>query len=139
MKLERFTELLAAYGGSLGRWPENERKGAEALLAESSDARAALAEAGRLDRLLDEAPNPTARLDPAMIAARAVAASQDAAHRRPSRGRLLWFVPSLGGLAAAAVAGFLVGWAGIDDGTTTNAAVDYSAYVASLDLGDGLL
>lgn len=139
MKLERFAAIIAAYGGAKARWPESERDAAAALLAASPDARAALAEAQRLDRLLDRAPKPTLDLVPDMIAARAVAASQAAAGRRIARRGFWWFVPGASGLAAAAIAGFLVGWGGSDAPATADASVDYSTYVASLDLGDGLL
>lgn len=139
MKLERFAELLAAYGAGAERWPESEREAAEALLAASPEARAALADARRLDRMLDALPNPAAGLDPGLVAARAIARSQAAAGAGASRRGFWWFVPSLSGLAAAAVAGFLVGWAELDDPITADAAVDYSNYVASLDLGEGLL
>ena len=139
MKLERFAAIIAAYGGAQARWPESERDAAAALLAASPEARAALAEAQRLDRLLDQVPKPALDLVPDMIAARAIATSQATAGRRHTRRGFWWFLPSASGLAAAAIAGFLVGWGEFDAPVTADASVDYSTYVASLELGDGLL
>ena len=56
MTLERLRELIAAYGSKPANWPLGERAAAEALLARSSEARAALAEAEPLDTLLDAVP-----------------------------------------------------------------------------------
>ena len=56
MTLERLRALIAAYGGKPARWPAAERAAAEALLARSPEARAALAEAEPIDSLLDAVP-----------------------------------------------------------------------------------
>jgi len=56
MTLERLRALIAAYGGKPSNWPAAERAAAEALLARSPEARAALAEAEPLDTLLDAVP-----------------------------------------------------------------------------------
>ncbi len=56
MTLERMRALVAAYGGKPANWPAAERAAAEALLARSPEARAALAEAEPLDTLLDAVP-----------------------------------------------------------------------------------
>ncbi len=56
MTPERMNAILAAYGAAPSRWPEADREAAEALIARSEPARAALAEAAHLDRLLDAAP-----------------------------------------------------------------------------------
>jgi hypothetical protein len=53
MTIDRFADMLAAYGGSAARWPAEERTRAERLLHRSSDARALLEEESRLDRMLD--------------------------------------------------------------------------------------
>jgi len=53
MTFERFKELLDAFGADFKRWPETERAAASALIAREPAARAALAEARRLDALLD--------------------------------------------------------------------------------------
>ncbi len=60
MTPDRLDEVLAAYGAAPSRWPEEEREAAEGLIARSAPARAALAEAAHLDRLLDAAPPPPA-------------------------------------------------------------------------------
>jgi hypothetical protein len=52
MNLERFTELLDAYGADLDRWPANEQPAATALLAARSDAREAQRRAAAVDALL---------------------------------------------------------------------------------------
>ena len=56
MTLERLRALIAAYSSKPAKWPAAERAAAEALLARSSEARAALAEAEPLDTLLDAVP-----------------------------------------------------------------------------------
>lgn len=56
MTPERLEAILSAYGAQPARWPEEEREACEALIARSERARAALAEAAHLDRLLDAAP-----------------------------------------------------------------------------------
>lgn len=56
MTLERLRALIGAYGGKPTNWPAAERAAAEALLARSPEARAALAEAEPLDTLLDAVP-----------------------------------------------------------------------------------
>ena len=56
MTLERLRTLVAAYGSKPTNWPTAERAAAEALLARSPEARAALAEAEPLDTLLDAVP-----------------------------------------------------------------------------------
>jgi hypothetical protein len=58
MNLDRLRKILDAYGARRARWPEDERVAAEALLAHSSEARAARDEAARLDAALDEAVAP---------------------------------------------------------------------------------
>ena len=71
MTLERLRALIAAYGGKPAKWPTAERAAAEALLARSPEARAALAEAEPLDTLLDAVPAlaPSPALRAAVLAA----------------------------------------------------------------------
>ncbi len=52
MNLERFTELLDAYGADLDRWPANEQIAATALLTDRPDARQAQRRAAAVDTLL---------------------------------------------------------------------------------------
>ena len=53
MPIEEFRRLLDVHGGDLQRWPEAKRAEMEALIADSVDARAYLAEARVLDDALD--------------------------------------------------------------------------------------
>jgi hypothetical protein len=65
MKLDRFTELLDAYGAEPRRWPPAERAAAQAFLAVSAEARGRLAAAAALDALLDQAAGAGRRRSPA--------------------------------------------------------------------------
>src|SRR5262249_21402930 len=63
MKLSRFLDMLATYGARTDRWPDP--AAAQRLLVESPEARAALAQAARVDQALDRfAP----RVDDAALA-----------------------------------------------------------------------
>ncbi len=134
MSENRLREILAAYGADPKRWPAPERAAAEALLVRSATARGAHAEAISLDVLLAHDPAPsTTTFDWARLAAAVTAAPQPRIVPRAAvveRDSVLpattflfrWF--NLAGLAAAMLAGFIVGWAGIDGslGTTAEAA-----------------
>ncbi len=102
--LARFEGLLDAYGAEPRRWPADRRAAAEALLARSSDARALLAAARRLDALLDTAPAEPA---PAHLIGRVLAAAPQPRPRRDG-----WFAGWLkpaAGIAFAAVLGLGLG------------------------------
>jgi hypothetical protein len=58
MNLERFTELLDAYGSDLDRWPASEQAAATALLTDRADAREAQRRAAAVDTLLLRASLP---------------------------------------------------------------------------------
>lgn len=58
MNLERFTELLDAYGADLDRWPANEQAAATLLLTDRADAREAQRRAAAVDMLLLRADLP---------------------------------------------------------------------------------
>ena len=58
LTVDRFESLLEAYGGNLARWPTQHALAAQSLLQSSSEARARLAGAQALDRLLDKASSP---------------------------------------------------------------------------------
>ena len=60
MSLARFEALVEAYGSRSAAWPEAEREAAEALVSRSAEAQQRLAEAARLDELLDRAPRARA-------------------------------------------------------------------------------
>ena len=59
--LERFEQIIDAYGGDPGRWPPDERQEAEALMAVEPRARSLAESARRLDEWLaqSEAPSPS--------------------------------------------------------------------------------
>ena len=114
MTPDRFEELLEAKGADLAAWPEAERRAAERLLADSAEARAALAQARSLDDLLAGALAPEAAgpdLRDAILAL-PVAHPREAA-RRPGFGfRAVWQA-GLGMALAAGLAGFALGITGL--------------------------
>jgi hypothetical protein len=133
MTMEEFRSLLDAWGADPGRWPNDRRPGAEALLAMSGDARRMLADEARFDALLADRPAPvpgTALLDSIM----AIPAST-----RQERKAGRWgfgFAPALprfAGLAAAALLGFYIGTTSLFQPTQSMAAdsetVNFSEYV----------
>ena len=118
MTLKRFRRILDAYGADPARWPEDEIDAIRALLASSEDARRMADEAGHVDRLLDQWEAPvSAALDPADIAARVSALPQEpGAGQNDAIGwRITLGWPNVAGLAAAAAAGFLLGFLGVAD------------------------
>lgn len=101
MGLERFQELVDAYGADPQRWPQAERVAAEALLAAEPQAQLIQKAAAELDALLGSVVMP----DPSEVLRHRVLR---AAPRKPAViGRLGWV--SGAGWAAAAAAGVLVG------------------------------
>jgi len=117
MTIERFKELIATYGSDPRRWPEAERDDALDLLARTVSLQQEIGPATALDAALDAWANPAPlSLDAASLAARVSATPQRRPEiRRPRRFRwpaIAW--PNAAGLAAAALAGFLVGWSGLD-------------------------
>jgi hypothetical protein len=105
MNTERFEALAEAFGGEVSRWPAAERDGAAALMLARPDwAGGVLALAGELDVQLRAFAAP--RAEPG-LAERIVSR----APRPRKSGWMAWLLPaSMGvGLAAASVAGFIVG------------------------------
>jgi hypothetical protein len=112
MTFEQFKYFLGAYGAALERWPAVRRAEAEALLARSSVAAAALGEARRLDDLLDRFVPARDEALERRIAARVAAL----VHRPavPARGGSLrpslgWYWPRMAILAAVALLGVVTG------------------------------
>ncbi|MCF6102319.1 hypothetical protein [Mesorhizobium muleiense] len=103
MTPERFSELVAAYGGSPQRWPENERTAAlDFIAANPAQAEAALAPAVELDDLLSR--HRVAAPDDA-LARRIIATAPSALWRRT---QLVWRCAGLAGIGlAGALAGAL--------------------------------
>ena len=124
MALDRFRDLLDAYGADPHRWPTDRRAAAEALVAASVEARAARDEAAALDRMLDLAPAPAPSPE---LMARVLAAAPRGAHAR-RRGWLTRLFAGLdpagtpfrpaGALAAALILGVLTGFVMGSDGAT---------------------
>lgn len=122
MTLDRLQTILDAYGGNPERWPAAEREAALALLASSAEARRMVNAAAPLDRALAGLANPAAdAIDPLRLVRAITAAPQRAAGAvgaapavpdAAARYVIRW--PNIAGLAAAAIAGFLIGWTGID-------------------------
>jgi ferric-dicitrate binding protein FerR (iron transport regulator) len=119
MTPQRVSELIAAYGTAPGKWPEAERAAALAMLDRSPALRAELQRMAALDAALDLWPNPAPQLDAVALAAHVSATPRPrAAARRPFLRFPIFSWPNAAGLAAAALAGFLVGWSGVDTGYT---------------------
>lgn len=131
MRLDRFRALLEAYGAAPGRWPEDERAAATALLADSEDARTLHREAASLDDALDlvEAPAPSPELArrveelvferPAPAAQRSI--TKPSLTRRLRTWRAAWR-PAV--LAASGVLGLAVGIAAAQPPQTASTAFD---------------
>jgi len=132
MTLERLRELLDAHGADPDRWPAGERAAAEVLIEGRAEARALVAEAARLDALLDRWPAPAAS---PFLAARIAALATDLPQRKPSLAeRLGWWLPGpvwpqLAGLAAALLIGFTLGFSGLGANDAEAAWPDAGLYL----------
>ena len=113
MTIDRLQTILDAYGAAPARWPEAERDAALTLIAQSPEARAAVAAAGALDATIDAYRNPAENaINPLKLVAAVTAHSQTPQATAPARITIGW--PNFAGLAAALIAGFIVGWSGLD-------------------------
>ncbi len=114
LSLERLQDLLDTYGAASDRWPAEDRDSALALIANSTEARAAMRVASALDRALDGIPAP----QPSGALSRRLAALDPAAVRRTAPAwRLAPFdvvrafrVGRPAAMAASALAGLVVGF-----------------------------
>lgn len=106
LSAERFATLAEAYGADLRRWPAALRAAAEARLADDPQARSVLADAARLDDLLEA--HRVAAPDAALIGRVLAQAPQPGLIW--SRAKLWW---SGLGLAGAGLAGGLAGAAAL--------------------------
>jgi anti-sigma-K factor RskA len=125
MTLERLRAVIESYGASAARWPEAERTAAAALLAESTEARALVTEAGPLDELLDAVPaiTPTAAMRAAILAGAPRARLQRADGWRGLIGELGGWRLAGAVLAASLVLGIVSGgW--LSQGQTTETSPD---------------
>lgn len=122
MSIRRFTELAHAHGAARKRWPEHERVLYDRF-ATSEAGRTILADAERVDRLLDAWQQPGDSGDDDGRVARIVAAAeQEHAGRQPVRpDRVPPRRQHLGtwlstGFLASALFGFVLGFAQVDTG-----------------------
>ncbi|MDA5194703.1 hypothetical protein [Govanella unica] len=134
MKLEDFEAMLACHGADARDWPLDNRMAAEALLRSSPEARALLAEARAVDRLLSEIPDPQApaRLKGDILArvnAEIIARAASAPARRVGFMRRFW--PQMIGFAAASLLGVMVGAKTV--APLPDDMADASAYVLGYD------
>jgi hypothetical protein len=123
MNLGRFEALVAAYGATPSRWPEEERDAAAAFARADPAAAALLAEADRIDALLfaHRVANPSRALRAMVI--------EGAPRRSPlvSRARLWW----------TAIAFALAAGGGAFAGSAATAALDpASAHLQLYDQND---
>ena len=126
MTQKRVAELIAAYGAAPDKWPRDERDAALAVLRRDPALQAELQQMAALDAALDRWPSPAPQVDPVALAAHVSATPRPRA--TPRRGFLpfpIFAWPNAAGLAAAALAGFIVGWTGLDS--------DYGAQADSVD------
>jgi len=102
MDLNRFETLVAAYGATPSRWPEEERAAAEAFARADSRAAALLAEADSIDALLfaHKVAEPSRTLRAMVVEA--------APRKRRLAGRAKMWWTGLG-LALAGASGMLAG------------------------------
>jgi hypothetical protein len=103
LTLERFGEIVDAYGAAAERWPHAEREAARHLVVESAEARALLKRAAELDARLDSLGSEPPS---ALLAARVLAAAPRKRAVRNWRRAVAAIIPLA---AAAALALWLVG------------------------------
>lgn len=124
--LRRLEQALDLYGANLARWPNDERRALEPLIAKSNTARRMVGEARAVDRLLDMAPATVARED--LVNRIVEKAKADRGHSgakvirfRPGAlaaragWRANWTWPSAALLAASLLLGLYVGATGLVD------------------------
>ncbi|PLX44703.1 MAG: hypothetical protein C0605_02115 [Hyphomicrobiales bacterium] len=153
---QRLRDVIAAYGGDPGRWPDDERDGLLTLLRGNAEAAAARDEARALDQVLDSAaaPPPSAALRAGILSVAAPAAPAGTGttssakvipFRRPDRAgegpaphhaaprRTMW--PTAALLAASLLIGVWIGAAGIG-GSLVSETLDFASLNSSADTYD---
>lgn len=126
MTPDRFATLIDAYGASPERWPAPERQAALAYLQATPAARTLVAEAERLDGLLDRMEMPAISIDLARITAVAqesarestVVAFKPKPRAWPQQMRQ-W--ARAGALAAAGICGLVIGMESFSDNAIRSA------------------
>ncbi|MFQ5939628.1 MAG: hypothetical protein ACE5KL_06105 [Alphaproteobacteria bacterium] len=148
VSLDRFRAILESYGASPDRWPEAERDGALALIAESEEARKLRDAARRLDGVLrhltppapSEALLDSLRRQPLPGAARREAEASGWKHhgwRLP----LVWPIGRLVAFATVALVAFAIGLSvpsPLRPGDGTRTSVRPVEAVAAMDEADGV-
>lgn len=136
MTLNRLKQLLDAYGADPDRWPLEERAAMLDLLARSESARDLAAQAASLDSLLDRAPLPMPpRATSEALADRVMRRlALRGAARRPAFGWPNWVA-----LAAAAVAGLVIGWSTLGVGPGLAAGPELADVLSSPAVLEGRL
>jgi hypothetical protein len=131
MTPERFRELIDAYGGAPEAWPAPERAAALAFARSDARAGAMLAEAKRLDALIGAMKLDPPAIDTARIVSAALSHAQE-----PAAGNVAQFAPRRttlrpvmvwargAALAAATVAGFVIGMSDQSGGLGEASALD---------------
>ncbi|HTI67224.1 MAG TPA: hypothetical protein VL460_06720 [Caulobacteraceae bacterium] len=126
MDTERYERLADVYGADIGRWPQDERDAALAWRGRDPEAaRQVLAPAAALDRALDAWSPPVVS---AALRGRVLASAPPL--RPARRGFGFWLTGA--GLAAAGVAGVIVGIAG-SSAAVSNARADEILAAATTD------
>ncbi len=131
MSLQRLAEICAAYGGDPRHWPAPERAAAEALCANSAEARALVAEAAGLDQALSVAP---AMAVSPQLRARVLSAVADPAQSGGGIWDLFSWRPALPALALALICGIAFGlWFQVGAETDSEDEMDVAMMVAFQD------
>lgn len=136
LSLERFAALAEAYGAAIERWPAAEREAAQAM-ADGAAARAILARAQDLDRLLDtyRVPEPSSALTGRILAEADRIVLRRASVRRLWAGLGLAGVGLAGALAGALAATAVLPLADPDVSIVADAGVWGGGDEIDLDLG----
>lgn len=133
MTLDRLQELLGAYGADPDRWPLDERPAMLDLLARSDAARELASRAAALDSLLDRVPLkvPTPEVAATLTdrIMRALPPRVAARVEVPIRVAFGW--PNWAALAAAAVAGLVIGWMSLGVGSGLAAGPELADVLAT--------
>ncbi len=125
MTMTRIQTLIDAYGADPVRWPADERMAAQTFIASSPEARALLREAQDFDILLNQAPlSAPADINASALASRILASAPRSSERAVWQWSFGW--PNFAALAAAAIAGFVVG--------TTDLSLSSTSYAGEMDL-----
>jgi anti-sigma factor RsiW len=141
MSMDEFRTLLDAWGADPGRWPNDRRAAAEALIARSEEAKRMLADEAAFDALLARTlleGTPAGKPD-AALTQRILAIPQSARQERRAGGWRFGFLPALprfAGLAAAAVIGFYIGTTSLFQPSQSLAADSETVNISDYVFGD---